>query len=560
MRRGSCVTAQQARIHELFVRHGSMSVVAREVGVSAIRVREALVQYERNRLRDQGVVPPTLREMMLGDVATRFGTLRTGIGGRPAKHARAAAGGAPRGPSAAPRGRVLPATASCRRFVVTTVVAGAEVHNGFWGNLKAFADWRGAELLVIRRGAVGLVGGADARLRALAETERVDIGGLVDVAADVRVPSRSMRPLDSLALPRSAAWTIVPHAAIQLETLPRLRSEGLRIRMTTGAATIPATRSRADQADGLGAVVVEVRDGVAHCRHVLATAEGDGAFHDLDVYVAAGVVAADHRVAAIVFGDVHHAHLDPGVAMATWGIRSDGRVVGRSLVDRLRPATMIFHDVCDFSARSHHDARDPHRRFALMTQGRDDVRDELRATADFLALTRRDGCASVVVPSNHDAALARWLREADFRLDPANAEFFLECSLALYRHMALGHGTDGVFERTLRALSPDGLADVRFLATGEGLEVAGVECGIHGHAAADGKRGSMQFFEGLGIRAVLGHSHRPTTRGGICSAGVCQPDLAYARGPVTAWAIGHVAVHHDGARQHLIYDGGRFHA
>src|SRR4051812_41131867 len=86
MRRKTFVTAQQAEIHSLFVRYRSMSIVARQLGLSMIRVREALVQFQRNTMRDEGIVPPPLREMMRGDVATRFGVSRSESGGRPAIH------------------------------------------------------------------------------------------------------------------------------------------------------------------------------------------------------------------------------------------------------------------------------------------------------------------------------------------------------------------------------------------------------------------------------------------------------------------------------------------
>ncbi|WP_197322936.1 hypothetical protein, partial [Staphylococcus haemolyticus] len=112
----------------------------------------------------------------------------------------------------------------------------------------------------------------------------------------------------------------------------------------------------------------------------------------------------------------------------------------------------------------------------------------------------------------------------------------------------------------LRDLSPDDLAGVRFLADGESLKVAGVESGIHGHKGPDGRIGGMQALERLGIRATIGHTHRPTTRDQLCSAGVCQTEMAYAKGPLTAWAVGHVVTYWNGARQHLLFHGGRFHA
>src|SRR4051794_15347660 len=83
---GTFVTERQAAVHALFVLHRSMSTVARLMRVSQITVRETLVQYQRNKLRDQGIQPPPLREMLRGDVTTRFGIPRDELGGRPAKH------------------------------------------------------------------------------------------------------------------------------------------------------------------------------------------------------------------------------------------------------------------------------------------------------------------------------------------------------------------------------------------------------------------------------------------------------------------------------------------
>ncbi|WP_210357327.1 hypothetical protein [Sphingomonas beigongshangi] len=573
MKRGTYVTTQQATIHALFLKHRSMSTVARQLGVSQIRVREALVQYERNRLRDQGEKPPPLREMMLGEVVSRFCSPRPGVGGRPAKHVPIArtsverplwrtvwsSNGTRFSPSQGTVTLALPA-AGAMRLVVTAVEPDAEVHRGFWSNLQAYARRVGAELVVIRLGQMGRIRG-DERLRELSGIGTIVVGGTaVEIVGDFG-PSQSGRPLDSPGLPRRATWTIVGHPAIQLETVARMRGDGLRMRITTGAVTKPRSRSPRQERRDVGAVIVEAgADGFAHCRHLLADADGNGAFNDLDVRVDAGAVTFGHRAAALVFGDVHHAHLDAGVAAATWGLGCRPEEANQSLIERLRPAAMVFHDVCDFDARNHHDAKDPHRRFALLATGRACVRTEFSRTANFLRESARDWSESIVVQSNHDDALARWLKEADFRQDPQNAEFFLECSLALHRRLAAGLSGDGLFERTLRQQSLDGLPGVRFLATGEGLEIAGVQCGIHGHSAADGKRGSMAFFEGLGIRAVLGHNHRPTTRGGICTVGVCQTELEYARGALTAWAVGHVVIHANGSRQHLIYDGGRFFA
>lgn len=558
---GTHVTAQQAVVHALFRKHRSMSVVARMLGLTQIRVREALVQHQRNTMRDAGQRPPPLKEMLRGDVSPRFGVPRSENGGRPAKHLPvddqdARAGTAyQRGWRSQARSVVVP-DQGVTRLIVTSVEPDAPVHQGFWANLQAYAAYLGADLAVVRTGSVATRRDLSADYQRHVTGAAIEAGALLDVAADELPPARFARPLEVMRHRNHARWTVVPHGAIQLETLPRLRADGLRVQMTTGSMSVPAKMKRSRE---LGAVIAEITArGAVHCRHLLAPSGGDGTFHDLDVQMSRGAVRCGVRTEALTFGDIHRVHLDPAVAAATWGIGARPGAA-EPLVDRLRPRHLVFHDVCDFEARNAHDARDHHKRFAQLAAGAGDVRAELKQAAAFLSDTRRPWAASVVVGSNHDAALVRWLREADFRDDPSNALFFLETSLELHRWLAGGRDTDGFFEQTLRDLSGDGLSGVRFLRKGENLRLAGVEASIHGHLGADGRPGDVRFFERLGIRATLGHTHRPLARDGIYCVGVCSMDLAYARGPITAWAVGHVVTYPNGSRQHLLFDGGAFH-
>ncbi len=556
MTRATLVTVQQALVHSLFVRHRSMSIVARQLGLSQIRVREALVQHERNRLRDAGVKPPPLKEMLRGDVTTRFGVPREEFGGRPAKYRTLEQpqprGGCPRFPVRAhpvPQGGV-------RRWIVTAIEPSAQVHGGFWTNLKAYAATLGAELVVAAVGNSFCGERYPGDHREFISNAAFAVGGLLDVALDNAPPVRLVRPLDTVRHRAFARWTVFPHPSICLETLVRIRCEGLKVHLTSGAMTFPSSSSGPRRE--LGAVIIEVSaTGSAHCRHIVSEPDGDGSFQDLDVKVVGGIAYRGRRVEALTFGDIHHAHLDAQVARATWGIGAED---GTALVDRLRPRSMVFHDLVDFDARNHHDARDHHRRFIQTAAGGGDVGAEFAAASHFLEKTRRSWCRSVVVRSNHDEALIRWLRESDFRDDPLNALFFLETSLALHRRLASGRGAEDLFEQTLRRLSPDGLRGVRFLKDGESMAIAGVEASLHGHRGADGRPGDLRFFERIGMRATLGHTHRPVTRDGILCAGVCATDLAYARGQITAWGVGHVVTYASGARQHLLFDGGTFHA
>ena len=556
------VTARQATIHALFVKHRSMSEVARALNVTQIRVREALVQHERNRMRDVGIQPPPLRDMLKGDVTTRLGVPRSEFGGRPAKHVqldeRVRGGVLPTSRKASKRFAIGIPQSGVKRYIITSVEPDLRVHAGFWRNLKAYAAACNADLLVFRLGSVGPRACVPSSYADHLVTDAFGIEGLLDVALDERIPARMARPLEGIRR-SSACWTIIGHPAVQFETLPRLRADGYKAQLTTGCMSLPRN-SQSQNARELGAVIIEVvAGGAVHCRHILTPTDGDGSFQDLDARVSRGAVRYGCRVEALTFGDIHHKHMDPEVAVATWGLGATRACSGLSLVDRLRPRHMVFHDVCDFDSRNHHDRRNHLRRFVQMAGGGGDVAAELKSTARFLESTRRKWSQSIVVNSNHDDALIRWLKESDFREDPINALFFLEASLQLHTRLAAGKTEDDFFEQTLRRVSSDQLAGVRFLRTGESYKIAGIEAGIHGHLGADGRQGDVRFFERLGIKATLGHTHRPLTRNGIYCTGVCQANLEYAKGAVTGWGVGHVVNYSNGARQHLILIDGAFH-
>lgn len=546
---GTYVTPAQAAAFRSYMRTHSESETARELGMSQIRIRETLVQYERNLLRDAGLRPPPLREMLKGDVSPRFQISRDLRNGRPATHARAVAIAVPAAPAATASAegarRIAPPASGVRRFVVTAARPDAARHGGFMRNLEAYAAHHGAELVVT---ALGPRGGAEPGL----SRTPIDFAGRLDLRADALLPMVTRLPLEGMQHLSKDRSAVFPHQSGQLESLPRMPSRAPRVQMTTGAVTVHGDPTRRTSAR-VGALVVELLpDGRVFARPVSAAADGDGSFSDLDERVAGGRVATGRRVAGLVVGDLHHPLCDPAAVRATWGGDGDGGLVGR-----IRPRIQVIHDACDMRARSHHQRRDAHARFEHHVRGTGDVRAELAATAAFLERIRLADGITAVVHSNHDDHLLRWLRDADHRADPLNAEFQLDRERALHARIRSGSGTSTFFAETMRSLSRDGLDRVRFLADGESLEIGGVECGVHGHAGPDGTRGSVGAFERLGIDMVLGHFHHPLARGGVHVTGVCQLDLGYNRG-LTSWAIAHVVCHEDGSRQHVFLDGDRF--
>jgi hypothetical protein len=533
------ITPRQREIHASFLRTCSQSETAREMQISQIRVREALVQHERNLIRGRGDRPPSLKRMQQGDVTTRFHVSRDVGNGRPAKHERAV------NDDRSPPARDVAAAihiATRRALLITGADAGSPIHAGFLENLRAYAAHLGAELRIHQIG--------DSRLRRSELEESVAdnplaIGGHVEVRSDVQLPRFARYPLDGLQRIAPNRSAIVVHGTAQLESLPRLASKPPRIQMTTGLVTLSRRvvgHRVIEEFEHLGAVIVEPGSADTYeVRRISARAERDGSFRDLDRHVTKGRVTERNRVEALVAGDVHHPLTDAKVVAETWG--------AGGLVDRVRPHHQVLHDIMDFHARNHHDARNHHARFSRFADGRDDVRAELAGVASFLANTRRPGSVTHVVASNHDLALARWLRDSDHRLDPRNAEFFLECERLAYAQLRETGDAD-ILPEVLRSLSPDRLDGVEFLADGASLELAGIEHALHGDRGPDGKRGSISYLESFGFDLTVGHFHRPAIRGGVYVAGLCSPGLGYERGPTTR-AVAHVITHDDGTRQHV---------
>jgi hypothetical protein len=190
--------------------------------------------------------------------------------------------------------------------------------------------------------------------------------------------------------------------------------------------------------------------------------------------------------------------------------------------------------------------------FAIHIAGRDSVEGEMESVAKFIIDDAdREFCEMVVVDSNHDNALSKWLREADYRTDPANALFFLTCQKRQYEAIAEQDGWFHLIEWVLRDKRvPD---SIRFLREDEsfiicGSEHGGIECGMHGHLGPNGARGTPWNLAKIGRKANTGHTHSAGIRDGLYTAGTCSVmDMGYNSGP-SSWSHTLVLTYPNGKR------------
>jgi hypothetical protein len=406
-------------------------------------------------------------------------------------------------------------------YLLTCAQDHTALHKPLWKNLLALAEHDHAKIMVstfiYNKDALGQRNAAkfETREQELAAKypqeiipficdDRVDLAPALTFCGELNVLPTAVNPLEGLASYTYRKSTIVPHPKLALQSVPTMRDEGVKLMFTTGACTMRNYIKRkvgykAEHFHSYGALLVEIdAKGRWYCRQLQMGA--DGAIYDLDRRVKDGKVTTGHRVEAITWGDVHAGRRDIPVSDVSWG-RQPG-----SMLEVLRPKKQFVHDLLDFSGRSHHTRRDPHAVFKSHLTGEWVLADELEMTASVLwDDIARDWCETIVVNSNHDRHLDVFLKEMDWRDDPANATLILSLNLLICESMVAGKDKELCLlkEALLRsrrfkdvAQVRNEQAKVRFLLEDESYVLlpdidGGIECGLHGDRGANGAKGTI---------------------------------------------------------------------
>ncbi len=446
------------------------------------------------------------------------------------------------------------------RFILTAAQDDTPVHQPFLANLHAYAEYLNAPLIVAgftyQKGLFEDHAAATAvfapELHEYLFYDRVRFSNDLLFVADANILPTAANPLNGWTTVNHGHHVVIPHARIAMESIPRMLEQPPRYAYTTGCCTLPSYAPRAAGRKAIfhhtiGALLVEIdSDGEVFFCQLIANESGD--FQDLDILVEGGEVKSGYRAAAITFGDWHHDQLDPHIAMASVGYDVESRqfVDRPNLFDRLKPIYAFAEDTLDFRWRNHHNIRDPHAMATMSARGTVSVEREISEAVGFANGLRREWCEVVVVESNHDSAIVKWIKADDGRYDPDNAYLWHRFNAAWHDAIRSGSSNFNATEYAFRAL---GLADdVTFVRAGESFVVCDVENGLHGDLGIGGSRGSPNQFRRFGRKVTSGHTHSPKICDGSYVAGVSAKLFqGYNVGPTT-WAHAHVVLYPYGAR------------
>ncbi len=459
----------------------------------------------------------------------------------------------------------LPKSGEVKRYILTSAQNNTYVHDGVWKNLLALAEYHHAKLFVgtftydqnsygqmsVKQGKYK--GGEkelwyDPKIAPFVRDERVQLSRGLVWCGEANIIPTAGDPLRGFETYESRNSAIFPHAKIALRTIASVGGSGAKFIYTTGTTT---QRNYIQKRAGLiaefhhtfGGLIVEVSgDGTWKVRQLDAEDE-TGTFYDLDLKVENGVVTGGHRVEAITFGDIHATIIDPTVLL----LSATGQ---GNMIDTLRPKYVFIHDLIEGASVNHHVAHKPLERFKTELRGLSSVLRELQASAAILAEYYRPETKLVVVNSNHDRWLDRFLDEYDHQHDDVrNLEIFHDGNAARLRAARVGI-TLNVLEYLIQSHTEFRCPDVQFLDIDESFLICDkrIECGQHGDLGANGVRGAGPTLSKIGRRSNIGHSHTAGIWDGLYQAGTStELRMGYNHGP-SAWTHSHIITYPNGKR------------
>ena len=196
-------------------------------------------------------------------------------------------------------------------------------------------------------------------------------------------------------------------------------------------------------------------------------------------------------IEALITGDEHAVFSDPDVVKATYSDK-------KSLVNVFKPKYIVRHDILDFFSASHHHKHDFFLKYAKHhSDGVWSVSNELKLTIDHINKTTPDFSTNIIIASNHNEHLMRWLNEADPKLDPENALLYHYLMYKMLEQTEMGVTDVNCPEPFQLVAEPQMKKKTIFLGRNEPFKIADVELSMHGDRGASGSRGSSKQFSNI---------------------------------------------------------------
>lgn len=445
--------------------------------------------------------------------------------------------------------KLTSALSKYKRFFITTAVAGAPIHKGAMKSIKTYCKMNKAALLVLPANNdltdldPALVSDPDVNIifadYALNKTLHI---------STIKINAKQVDPVTGLArIGQRDGSFIFASPKQRLKFVPNSNMNLPHCLMTTGAITQPKYQGKkyaqlrtdfiAHYDHVMGGLIVEIQDNIHfHFRQVQF--EKSGNFVDLGVYYQENNVST-LTPKAFVLGDFHSIDKDP-VAVAAM----------KDVMRKLNPETLVLHDTFDGKSISHHDQHKKIYRTMLSEAGKLSLEKELKVMAEDLNSMSDLVKQIVMVKSNHDEFLCRYLEDGRYQNEPHNYK------MAAILTGEMMKGKDPLKEG-VEMMGLKNKDKFKWLQRDDDFYVARIQLAAHGDRGGNGARGSLQSMESAYGLSVTGHAHTPEILRGAWQVGTTSKlNLDYTKGSPSSWFQTACLVYPNGSRQLIsVVDG-----
>ena len=429
------------------------------------------------------------------------------------------------------------------RYLITSAQSGSPVNQIVFNNMKAYANFLGAEIGVIATRYRNPTSNFDYDTDVWDESVldyltavRQTLHKNLSLVADLKIQATSPNPTSGLDAFEGQKSIIVGSPTVEMRSIPVLLEEVQKFIYSTGSITLPnftdsVAGGKAEDLHSFGFVVVEIEnDDIVHIRNVVT--DIDGSFNDL-IYRVENEGIAVEGVDTLIWGDSHFAQKEDRITEAFRGMCTD-----------LDIKRSVLHDVWDSQSINVHNLKNPIIQHQLMKENKDCLRTELDQMNEELQWFEDNMVETLVVNSNHDDMLDRAMIQSDWRANLKNAEIFVN----LLGLKLSGQANDGIIQFIINS----SFENITALSVDESYIRFGIELALHGHKGPNGSRGSAKAFGKLSTKNVIGHSHSPCIKWGTVQVGVsCGLQHGYNKG-LSGWAYASATLNKHGARQLII--------
>ena len=364
------------------------------------------------------------------------------------------------------------------------------------------------------------------------DANRHRIHEFLTILSDIKTQPTASTPLSGFNGITGLESCIVGHPRVQMKSLPVLDGYPNKLLLTTGAVSVENhTDTKAGKKGEfhhqLGFVIVELDGDVFHVRQV--TADKDGNFCDLFKKVENGVVSGIDSCKGIVFGDVHIGDHDEEAIKLSFEI-----------AERLHPEVIVLHDIFNGTSVNGHEKKDPFQLLLREENNQWSLKKEVKEMKKWFS--EHDQYNYVVVRSNHDEFLDRWLKNDDWRKSSNKLSYLKYATI-----LAEGKAPKGIIPYVLEK----SFDNVLCLGIDDSFRIEGWECGVHGHLGANGSKGSVVQFKNLNTKTITAHTHSPSREdGNVCVGTLTHLRVGYNQG-ISSWLQSNVIIHNNGKAQHV---------